>query len=326
MKLEDYVVVASVYGEAPPAIQAQVYDLLNNIKTSGELIVKNRTYHMKTYKNCFIAGQFITAIASRLSVDRSMATRVGIYIQNLGYIKHVCGEHYLKDEYLFFEFTDKKLEPIEVPLDIKFRKNFQIYVKAVNVFDLDATNNRKSLGLMQRRSLAAKLLDLKSIKLDPVVRPYCKMIVGGEVKTFYFNPGMNNLISFTVVQLPTICQVVILDAEKLATNNEDIIGHAVFDIETEGENIHTCCLRKKDLKSVGSISVTCEVVSDNWTDKTLSSSTGPLSESYQCLTPSQDTKALVDEITRLKSQLEEKEAQIQSFVHTMDTYLTRMKI
>lgn len=72
-----------------------------------EIVVKDRTYHLKTYPMCFLGVEAITHVAKVFCKgDRVAAIEKLNAVINAGFIAHVTNEHVFEDgEHLFFRFT-----------------------------------------------------------------------------------------------------------------------------------------------------------------------------------------------------------------------------
>uniref|UniRef100_A0A0G4GTY6 DEP domain-containing protein n=1 Tax=Chromera velia CCMP2878 TaxID=1169474 RepID=A0A0G4GTY6_9ALVE len=78
----------------------------------GILDVKDRWYNLRTYKNCFVGQDFVTAIMERFGfADRGDAVITGQKILDTGLFHHVVKDHTLKDEYLFYRFQSDEESP-----------------------------------------------------------------------------------------------------------------------------------------------------------------------------------------------------------------------
>ena len=65
--------------------------------------IKNRKYHFRTYKSCFIGKEAVTWIQAHLKCDKEIAIRYGQNLLDSGYISHVVDENKsFKDETLFY--------------------------------------------------------------------------------------------------------------------------------------------------------------------------------------------------------------------------------
>lgn len=92
--------------------------LAESIRYSGDLSIKDRTYRLRTYKNCFIASELVDClIRMREASDRQEAVRISQILVNTDYIHHVVDEHNFEDGFLFFRFRqdDRPGRAIEGP-------------------------------------------------------------------------------------------------------------------------------------------------------------------------------------------------------------------
>lgn len=102
-----------------------LYTLASRLR--GCVSVRNRRYRLKLYQKCFLGNEAVDALARFVSDDdtgeerseadrkravqdkkiRAEALSVGQQLVDHGFIEHVCSEHGLKDERLFYRFTRK---------------------------------------------------------------------------------------------------------------------------------------------------------------------------------------------------------------------------
>jgi tRNA A-37 threonylcarbamoyl transferase component Bud32 len=68
--------------------------------------VKNRTWHLKKYKMCFVGSEAVDWLVKEMpSWSREKAVHFGNILLEKRIFRHVCDEHDFKDEYLFYIFT-----------------------------------------------------------------------------------------------------------------------------------------------------------------------------------------------------------------------------
>lgn len=73
-------------------------------------LISDRKYFLKTYKQCFVARDFIGFLSEFLGISRPMAVSVARGLQKQGHIEHVLGsEIAFEDEHLFFRFSGPPL-------------------------------------------------------------------------------------------------------------------------------------------------------------------------------------------------------------------------
>lgn len=79
--------------------------LVEKIRLLGDMVMKDRTYHFRTYKTCFVASELVDWFVSSGEVEsRSDGVELGQLLVDTDYIHHVVDEHYFQDGYLFFRF------------------------------------------------------------------------------------------------------------------------------------------------------------------------------------------------------------------------------
>lgn len=77
-------------------------------KLQRNVEVRNRTYHLKKYPQCFVGSEAVDyLVESNLAPSREDAVRIGNDIMAaVGIFEHVCQEHDLQDGYFFYRFID----------------------------------------------------------------------------------------------------------------------------------------------------------------------------------------------------------------------------
>lgn len=70
------------------------------------LEVKDRRYHLKSYKNCFVGSDAVQfMVSSGLTSTEEDALLLGNLLLDAGYIAHVLREHKFENKHLFYRFT-----------------------------------------------------------------------------------------------------------------------------------------------------------------------------------------------------------------------------
>ena len=90
---------------------SEALELLDDLTTElrNNVQVKNRRYHFRQYKNCFIASEAIDyLISSGYALTRKGAVDLGRALQRAFIFEHVCGDHAFKDGHYFFRFINVK--------------------------------------------------------------------------------------------------------------------------------------------------------------------------------------------------------------------------
>mmetsp|Transcript_30418 Transcript_30418/g.50532 ORF Transcript_30418/g.50532 Transcript_30418/m.50532 type:complete len:291 (+) Transcript_30418:161-1033(+) len=82
---------------------------LNEIATKFKRHVKvsDRTYRLKSYKQCFIGSEAVDyLVESGATLTREDAVEIGKAFMEMRLFEHVCRDHEFKDEYLFYRFLE----------------------------------------------------------------------------------------------------------------------------------------------------------------------------------------------------------------------------
>jgi hypothetical protein len=105
----DYLIesgAARTYEGAKVLFEKIAFDFKQNV------FVRDRKYHMRTYKQCFVAREAVDFLVEcGAALSRKGAIDLGRALQRAHLFHHVCGDHAFKDEYLFFRFS--KCEPTD---------------------------------------------------------------------------------------------------------------------------------------------------------------------------------------------------------------------
>ena len=98
--------------------------------TRGGVLVKDRYYHLKKYKQVFLGQDCVTWIKEFTHVEsREEALRIGNQIMHAGHFAHVANNHNLKDKFLFYRFSTDKEEKEEED-DFVINSPASVHVKA----------------------------------------------------------------------------------------------------------------------------------------------------------------------------------------------------
>eukprot|EP01104_Vermistella_antarctica_P008706 TRINITY_DN2200_c0_g2_i1.p1 TRINITY_DN2200_c0_g2~~TRINITY_DN2200_c0_g2_i1.p1 ORF type:complete len:1289 (+),score=287.03 TRINITY_DN2200_c0_g2_i1:261-4127(+) len=71
--------------------------------------IKDRRYHFKTFKRCFLGSEAVTWLVENyphLCSNRAAATDLGSFLVEEGFVSHVCGDHDFVDKKLFYVFEN----------------------------------------------------------------------------------------------------------------------------------------------------------------------------------------------------------------------------
>lgn len=64
--------------------------------------IRDRFYHLKRYRACFLGSDLVAFLMSKYSLVREQALRLGQRLEAADFIRHADGEHAFKDEPLFY--------------------------------------------------------------------------------------------------------------------------------------------------------------------------------------------------------------------------------
>lgn len=75
-------------------------------KFRANVEVKDRVYHMKTYKQCFVGKDAVKVLMKVGNIsDVDEAVELGQRLLDAGEFHHVLRDHKFKNEHLFYAFT-----------------------------------------------------------------------------------------------------------------------------------------------------------------------------------------------------------------------------
>ncbi|XP_063402394.1 DEP domain-containing mTOR-interacting protein-like [Mytilus trossulus] len=150
-------------------------------------LLKDRKYHFKTYKNCFVGKEVVSWLVDcKLCDSRSSAVTALRTLQDHHILHHVCDDHLFKDDMLFYRFRiDDGTHKMDMDLKM-FHKGQQIYRLAtskkkgiIRDYQLNAQvykdafigsafvdwlTNQEHIGIEDAVDLGRKLLDYNIIK------------------------------------------------------------------------------------------------------------------------------------------------------------------
>jgi len=66
--------------------------------------IKNRWYHFKCYKECFVGSELVVWLMKKRSVNEKEAIALGQNLLEHKVIAHVCNDHTFKNDFLFYRF------------------------------------------------------------------------------------------------------------------------------------------------------------------------------------------------------------------------------
>lgn len=109
-------VLAAPFDDAVPSFDTD--RLIDEMRGLAGIDVRDRRHRLRSYPQCFVSADAVTWIATRLSVSRAVAVRIGERLTALGRIEHVVSEHDFADAYLFFRFVVSVYDVEKPPLDV----------------------------------------------------------------------------------------------------------------------------------------------------------------------------------------------------------------
>jgi Domain found in Dishevelled, Egl-10, and Pleckstrin (DEP) len=80
-----------------------------------DTITKDRTYHFRTYKQCFVGSEAVDVMMTQLKFTITRLDAVKLIQQFALYadaLEHVCKDHDFKDQYLFYRFIPPRLRKL----------------------------------------------------------------------------------------------------------------------------------------------------------------------------------------------------------------------
>ncbi|XP_071142565.1 DEP domain-containing mTOR-interacting protein-like [Mytilus edulis] len=150
-------------------------------------LLKDRKYHFKTYKNCFIGKEVVSWLVDcKLCEFRSSAVTALRTLQDHHILHHVCDDHLFKDDMLFYRFRiDDGTHKMDMDLKMfykgqqiyrlatskkkgiirDYQLNAQVYKEAfIGSAFVDWLTNQEHIGIEDAVDLGRKLLDYNIIK------------------------------------------------------------------------------------------------------------------------------------------------------------------
>jgi Domain found in Dishevelled, Egl-10, and Pleckstrin (DEP) len=76
--------------------------LARRMGRSGGVDIRDRSYHLRSFPECFVASDAVDWIAKACAVDKNRAVAIGRAMQDAGLIYHVAREQLFDDAYFFF--------------------------------------------------------------------------------------------------------------------------------------------------------------------------------------------------------------------------------
>jgi len=88
---------ATAVADAPaatlPLAEIELQALWHRMRSTGGLDIRDRMYHLRNYRQCFVAREALELMTRELKVNRAEATQIGRRMVALGWMRHVLNEH-----------------------------------------------------------------------------------------------------------------------------------------------------------------------------------------------------------------------------------------
>ncbi|GCB70784.1 hypothetical protein scyTo_0010851 [Scyliorhinus torazame] len=93
--------------------------LRNAILSQAPHMIRDRKYHLKTYKQCCVGTELVDWMIQQTPCVHSRTQAVGMWqvLLEEGVMNHVDQEHNFQDKYLFYRFLDDEQEEVLAPTD-----------------------------------------------------------------------------------------------------------------------------------------------------------------------------------------------------------------
>ena len=85
-----------------PLPEHELQTLWLRMRSTGGLDFRDRMFHLRSYRHCFVAREAVDWLVRELTVTRAEATQIGRRLVALGWMRHVLDEHDFDDAELFF--------------------------------------------------------------------------------------------------------------------------------------------------------------------------------------------------------------------------------
>ncbi len=105
----------STGAESALAEHAELRAVWQRMRSTGGVDTRDRIYHLRTYRQCFVAREAVDGLVRHEGLSRPAAVRLGQRLEALGWLRHVLDEHGFADAELFFEATPAQAAPEAAP-------------------------------------------------------------------------------------------------------------------------------------------------------------------------------------------------------------------
>lgn len=90
--------------QIPTLSLEEAQTLVWEIHNKYDLESKDRWYHLKCYRHCFIGSELVDCLVKNKNIFKEEAIALGQDLFQYSLIRHVCDEHDFKDQFLFYRF------------------------------------------------------------------------------------------------------------------------------------------------------------------------------------------------------------------------------
>ncbi|XP_069839035.1 rap guanine nucleotide exchange factor 4 isoform X2 [Dendropsophus ebraccatus] len=99
--------------------------LRNAILSRAPHMIRDRKYHLKTYRQCCVGTELVDWLMQQSSCVHSRTQAVGMWqvLLEEGVLNHVDQEYYFQDKYLFYRFLDDEHDDVPMPTDEEKRES-----------------------------------------------------------------------------------------------------------------------------------------------------------------------------------------------------------
>ncbi|XP_010132402.1 PREDICTED: rap guanine nucleotide exchange factor 4-like, partial [Buceros rhinoceros silvestris] len=93
--------------------------LRNNILSRAPHMIRDRKYHLKTYRQCCVGTELVDWMMQQSPCVHSRTQAVGMWqvLLEEGVLNHVDQEYHFQDKYLFYRFLDDESEDAPLPTE-----------------------------------------------------------------------------------------------------------------------------------------------------------------------------------------------------------------
>ncbi|KAM9305228.1 rap guanine nucleotide exchange factor 4-like [Gastrophryne carolinensis] len=98
--------------------------LRNTILSRSPHMIRDRKYHLKTYRQCCVGTELVDWLMQQSSCVHSRTQAVGMWqvLLEEGVLNQVDQEYYFQDKYLFYRFLDDEHDDVPMPTDEEKRE------------------------------------------------------------------------------------------------------------------------------------------------------------------------------------------------------------